>query len=180
VKPDPNVPLCDPGYLAELQKAIRESEQRIRSPAMFPPLALVCPPSEGGHTENTGNAEYTENGQEPPPGSCVLCVAPQDDPFLAAILTTAQQHPAVEARMYITPGMQTLVSICWTLQLAAGSRPFYLSCRAAGWMIGVDHSRAARFLRKLCHDKLLTVVSVGTMASGYASQYRYNASKVEE
>jgi hypothetical protein len=57
------------------------------------------------------------------------------------------------------------------LQLEAGDKPFYLSCRVAASLIGVGHAMAARWLKALCMDELLQLVELGRLRR--ASQYVY-------
>lgn len=64
-----------------------------------------------------------------------------------------------------------LITICRELQLAAGDAPFFLSCRTAGKLAGVDHTQAARWLRGL-RGEILNLVSAGDK-SRKASRYRY-------
>ena len=76
---------------------------------------------------------------------------------------------------YDSSEMRLLVAICLQLQREHGSEPFYLSCRTAGKLIGVDHLRANRWLNVLIEDNVLSLVQKGRpgKAQGLASRYRY-------
>lgn len=70
-------------------------------------------------------------------------------------------------------GLRLLVSLCRELQRAAGSNPFYLSCRTAGRLLEVDHTTAWRWLFWLIQTQIVEVVSKGNQASQKANRYRY-------
>ena len=77
------------------------------------------------------------------------------------------------AYQYETPAMRYLVAICRELQRAAGTTPFYLACRTAGKLLGVDHVTANRWLFLLVTDEVLVEVTKGSRVTGKASRYRY-------
>lgn len=68
-----------------------------------------------------------------------------------------------------------LVGLCRELQRATGSAPFYLSCRTAGNLLGVEHSTAWRWLFLFTVDGILEIVSRGSQASHKASRFKYLA-----
>lgn len=76
---------------------------------------------------------------------------------------------------YEQPGLRLLVALCRELQRASGDRPFFLGCRTAGRLLGVDHTTAWRWLFLLQHDRpqVLEVVEKGGRARRQASRYRY-------
>lgn len=82
--------------------------------------------------------------------------------------------PPAEAMRYEQPALRLLASLCRELQRNAGEGPFFLSCRTAARMLGVDHTTAWRWLFLLGHDGLLRVVEAGTKTK--AARYRYTAS----
>ena len=76
-----------------------------------------------------------------------------------------------EALGYEQEGIRLLASLCRELQRGAGGEPFYLDCRTAGRLVGVDHVTANRWLFLLCSDGLLVVVEPGQR--NRATSYRY-------
>jgi hypothetical protein len=69
--------------------------------------------------------------------------------------------------------LKQLVSLCRELQRACGEKPFFLSTRTAGELLGVTHLTAWRWLRLLVHRKILETVTVGSRAENKASEFRY-------
>ena len=88
----------------------------------------------------------------------------------------ATELPTVAAD-YEQEGVRVLVAFCRELQRASADAPFYLSCRTASRLLGVDHNTAARWLRLLVIDGILLEVSKGGKArtARKASRYRYIA-----
>ena len=82
--------------------------------------------------------------------------------------------PAV-AQDYNTEAMLRLVVICRELQRARGEGPFYLSCRKAGQLIGVDHDTASRWLRVLVVDGILVPAWKGRPGNPRAAQLASSA-----
>jgi hypothetical protein len=97
---------------------------------------------------------------------------------MAQIFATAvrSELPAAAAR-YERPELRLLVALCRELQRATGKGPFYLSCRTAGRLLGVDHMRAWRWLAGLADDGVLQETQKGGRAgtARQASRYRYVA-----
>ncbi|MHB8953847.1 MAG: bifunctional DNA primase/polymerase [Pirellulaceae bacterium] len=71
--------------------------------------------------------------------------------------------------------LRLLVAICRELQRSAGTQPFFLSCRTAGQLLGVNHKQAWRWLFLLVEEGLLYVVRKGQQGSGPATRFRYLA-----
>jgi Fic family protein len=57
----------------------------------------------------------------------------------------------------------------------SGEQEFFLSCRTAGKLLGVDHSTAACYLFLLAHDGILEPVEKADRARRRATRYRYRA-----
>ena len=93
---------------------------------------------------------------------------PMDQIFESA----AKKDPPGCALEFEDARLRLLVSICQELQAAAGASPFFLSCRTAGRLVGVDHTCASRWLRGL-QGEVLELVTAGTTRSRRASRYRY-------
>ncbi len=57
--------------------------------------------------------------------------------------------------------VQLLASLCYQLQQATGDKPFFLSCRKAGGLVGISHTRANHYLIMFQAEKLLSIVNKG-------------------
>lgn len=68
-------------------------------------------------------------------------------------------------------GIRLLAALCRELQADAGEYPFFLACRTAGRLLGVDHGTASRWLFFLVSEGVLSIVTVGSV--GRATRYRY-------
>ena len=99
---------------------------------------------------------------------------PKGDDALTKAISKARASPLPSVALEYDDA-QLLVSVCYQLQLAAGDQPFFIGCRSAGSVLGVSHATAARYLAMLCADGVLARTSVGTKATGTASEYRYLA-----
>ncbi|NLF73686.1 MAG: bifunctional DNA primase/polymerase [Candidatus Anammoximicrobium sp.] len=92
---------------------------------------------------------------------------------MATIFSRAQNAIPPAAQKYEQSGLRVLVAICRELQRAAGTNPFFLGCRTAGRLLGVDHTTAWRWLWLLKQDGILHEVEKGDHAKRRASRYRY-------
>jgi len=77
------------------------------------------------------------------------------------------------AQEYERPEVRMLVCFVRDLQRESGDKPFFLSCRTVGKLLGVDHVTASRWLHLLCIDDILQVVDTGDLGKRQASTYRY-------
>jgi hypothetical protein len=82
----------------------------------------------------------------------------------------AQSMPEI-ALKYDVIEVRRLIVLCRALQKVAGDKPFFLTCRTAGQLLGISHVLANKWLRLLVIEEVLSQVSVGTQ--GKASRYRY-------
>ncbi len=99
---------------------------------------------------------------------------PKGSEPMAEIVEKARRLPPPSAATkYESPRLQLLVAICRELQQSAGGEPFYLACRTAGRLAGVDHSTAARWLWLLVHDGILAEAEKGDRTRRRATRYRY-------
>jgi len=69
--------------------------------------------------------------------------------------------------------LRLLMALCRELQREAGSRPFFLACRAAAKLLGVHHATTARWLNGLCRVGVLRLESEGNHDKRQARCYRY-------
>lgn len=99
---------------------------------------------------------------------------PAGEEPIQMILDKALQSdlPAI-AEQYESPEVQALIVLCRELQRAVGNEPFFLACRTAGRLLDIDHTSANRYLRGLCNDEVIKLVSKGSQSSKKASRYRY-------
>lgn len=95
------------------------------------------------------------------------------EPIQAIFEAAKAVEPPAVALEYEQPELRLLVILCRELQRAAGDRPFYLSCRTAGRLLGVDHATAWRWLFLLKADGVLDEVCKGSQAGRKATRYRY-------
>ena len=77
------------------------------------------------------------------------------------------------ATEYDQQALKLLVALCRELQRSAGERQFFLSCRTAGRLLGVDHTTANRWLFLLTSDGVLKKVTPGERGKRIAARYRY-------
>jgi hypothetical protein len=96
--------------------------------------------------------------------------------IMATIVAKAKAMPTPAAgKNYDSEPMRQLVALCATLQQHHGSRPWPLSCRKAGEIIGVSHDTAARMLKALRFDRVIELAKpAGKRHSGQAAEYRYH------
>lgn len=66
-----------------------------------------------------------------------------------------------------------LGSLCRELQRINGEKEFYLDCRTAGRLIGVDHVSAWRYLRAFCEVGILEAGDKGSLATRRSSRFRF-------
>ena len=93
---------------------------------------------------------------------------------MTAIFERAVREPMPEvAEDYDQDELRLLVALCRELQRSAGGGPFYLSCRTAGRLLGVDYSTANRWLFLMANDGILEVAEPGNRAQRKAARYRY-------
>ena len=99
---------------------------------------------------------------------------PKGEDLMTAIFERASLQPIPEvAQEYDQRSLQLLVALCRELQRSAGDGPFYLSCRTAGRLLGIDHTTASRWLFLMCSDGILEVAGLGDRARLIARRYRY-------
>jgi hypothetical protein len=99
---------------------------------------------------------------------------PKGSEPMTAIYERAKRLPVPQAaQRYELPGLRLLAALCQELQRASGDKPFFLACRTAGKLLGVDHTTAWRWLFLLAHDNLITEVEKGDRARRRASRYRW-------
>jgi hypothetical protein len=84
----------------------------------------------------------------------------------------AAELPAAGAD-YDSPHTRRLLKLCRELQRDSGASPFFLSCRKAGKLLGVDHDTASKFMGMLVGDGVLSLSKAGTART--AARYRYIA-----
>jgi hypothetical protein len=101
---------------------------------------------------------------------------PRGQEPMTAILEKAKTNPFPPAvDRYQPDGLRLLVAVCRELQRVSGEGEFFLSCRTAGKLLGVNYVTAARYLYLLAHDGIVEAVEKGDRARRRATRYRYRA-----
>ncbi len=97
-----------------------------------------------------------------------------DPELLPNALAAARKHPVPDVD-YESPEARDLVGLCRELQRRQGEEPFFLSCRTAGEVLGIDYRRANRWLTMLAIDGWIKLVvrGGGQANQGKASRYHY-------
>jgi hypothetical protein len=73
-------------------------------------------------------------------------------------LALSSELPAA-AYEYKNSKKRLLVALCHQLQLFHGSdQPFFLACRKAGELLGVNYALASRWLKQACSDGVLRLI----------------------
>lgn len=83
----------------------------------------------------------------------------------------SQCHLPRAAEKYKNLSLRRLVLLCRELQRVSGDQPFYLACRTAAELLGINHTLANKFLRLLVYEHILDVTKAGTQR--HATRYRY-------
>lgn len=96
--------------------------------------------------------------------------------------TAVPMQPIIEAAdrigtpaiaLHYPPNAQRLVRVCAVLQQQWGDRPFFLSVRKAGEIMGCHHNSAWRTLLELQFDRIIKLETTGTLKRRRASKWRY-------
>ena len=95
------------------------------------------------------------------------------EPMMQILANADSSEMPVVAGRYDCPRTHRLIKLCRELQRAAGDGPFFLSCRTAGELLGVDHNTAWKRLRMLESDEVLKATARGTKTR--ATRYMYTA-----
>ena len=95
------------------------------------------------------------------------------------VLSQAQaaEIPQVASK-YESPDTHLLIKVCRELQRVSGEGAFFLSCRTAGRLLGMNHNKAWLRLGMLVADGVLQVRIRGTKKR--ATRYRYVGDSVKE
>lgn len=94
------------------------------------------------------------------------------EPISMIYMQALKLEPPECATRYDTAELCNLVALCRELQRVAGDKPFFLDCRTAGRLIGVDRQTANRWLTLvLTTDEVVKRTCKG--CRGKASEYRY-------
>lgn len=101
---------------------------------------------------------------------------PKGEEPIRQIFEMAKAAELPNAAMHFEdPRGKLLVSLCRELQRVAGDGVFFLSCRTAGRLLGVDHSTAGGWLFLLIAEGLLVEVEKGSQKKRRATRFRYVA-----
>jgi hypothetical protein len=95
---------------------------------------------------------------------------------MALIIAKADASVAPDCvSLYESPVTIRLVKLCRELQRAAGDGAFFLSCRTAADLLGIDRTAAWKRLKVLITDGIIAVAQPGTKTK--AARYRYIATE---
>jgi hypothetical protein len=83
------------------------------------------------------------------------------DPLAEALIRARAAVLPPEASDYDSENSRLLVKLCIELQRISADQPFFLSCRSAGALLGIDHDCANRMLLMLVRDGILKLVRRG-------------------
>lgn len=95
------------------------------------------------------------------------------EPILTALERAKAADPPEGAAEFEQPALRLLIALCRELQRIAGDEPFFLDARKAGELLGIDHTKAWRWLRQLCDAEILLLVSSGSREKRQANRYQY-------
>ena len=98
---------------------------------------------------------------------------PKGSGHMVELLDRAAKEVPIIAHQYDLPATRLLVSLCRELQREAGQKPFFLSGRMAGELVGLCPRRAADFLHMFVVDGVLKLEDAGDCHTHKAAQYRY-------
>ncbi len=79
----------------------------------------------------------------------------------------------VEIRNTDDEAYRQLIELCRLLQQRKPKEPFFLACRTVGMLAGISHVSAAKWLRLLVRQGVLERVSIGSLESRHANEYKY-------
>jgi hypothetical protein len=97
-----------------------------------------------------------------------------EDAISTAFRRAAATTPPPRAtELYGSGPIVLLAALCRELQRLASDGDFFLDCRTAGRLIGVDHTTAWRYLVVLCADGVLAARAKGSKATRKASRFRF-------
>ncbi|MCE9545762.1 MAG: bifunctional DNA primase/polymerase [Planctomycetia bacterium] len=101
---------------------------------------------------------------------------PKGQEPIAMALKLADAAELPEAALeYEQVELRRLVALCRVLQRKSGDHPFFLACRTAAGLLGVNHATAARWLKLLAIDGIVSEVEKGSRSTRRASRFRYLA-----
>ncbi len=92
-------------------------------------------------------------------------------PLVIAIQRMEESSVPAEAQQFTSHATRKLVHLCCELQGLSGDSPFYLSCRVAGTVVGLEKTIAWKRLGLLRSCGIIELVQPGT--NGRATRYRY-------
>jgi hypothetical protein len=96
---------------------------------------------------------------------------PVGEDVFTCIMQEINEYEPPACSTFLGGPVGKLVHIIQRLQIHVGDNPFYLASRKAGVLMGVDHNRAAKWLKSLVYSGTLEVVTKHT--SYKATRYRY-------
>lgn len=91
------------------------------------------------------------------------------------LMKELDHRPLPPANIFECKKIRRLILFCNLMQEFWGDKPFFISCRKCGPVIGVSHETANKYLNALIGAEVLELVSKGGFKNGHkvASRYRY-------
>jgi hypothetical protein len=103
-------------------------------------------------------------------------IPPSRAKFFAGVLEFMERTPEPPAATaFPLPAVRRLIHLCWALQQFALDRPFLLTCRDAGALIGVNYHQAYDWLRSLGQVRPPVLETVKDGIRQKANRYRFIA-----
>ncbi len=163
-----------PELTDELERSVTQnSEHRTNTSHVEVPRAR-----RGAGSRNGAGPRPAASRRATQPPSAQLASLCNTDDYLNLTFAAVLARPLpVAAEAFRLPGLKMLVGLCRELQESAErlgeGRRFYLSCRAAGRLLGVSHMTASRWLSLLERVGVIACHWKGTKATMRASEYKY-------
>jgi hypothetical protein len=97
-----------------------------------------------------------------------------ENPLDVAYQRAIQVEPPASVAEWDSEPLRNLVALCRELQRShSNGQAFFLDCRAAGRLLDVPHKQAWQWLKQLCDEGILELVSSGSRRDRKANEYRY-------
>lgn len=167
------VGLYTPKEVREVNRRLFDYARALRSAFPVSDMAELAPYVELWHKAALANVNGLDWGE-------VWCdflfkwnsvKFPAGEDVFTCIMQEINEYEPPACSTFLGGPVGRLVHIIQRLQIHVGDTSFYLSCRKAGALLGVDHNTAAKWLKGLVYSGTLKVVANHTKRK--AKRYRY-------
>jgi hypothetical protein len=167
-----------PTHVGQRHRAVFEFARELKAVAALAdaPLSELKPYVKQWHKRalpNIGTKPFEDTWFDFAEGWSKVKFAKGQEPVAMIFAKSKTSELPEVAMQYEQAQLRDLVALCRELQRACGSEPFFLACRTAGDLLGVDHNKAAVWLRGLRRDGILKLEKAGSLRDHKASRYRY-------